>query len=223
MIHPLILGSISQKGGVGKSTIARLMATVYSSADWEVKLADLNLKQKTAVSWVGDRLREGVEPEIAAEPFGSVKKALKHADRYDVMIFDGAPDSHATTLDIARAAHALFIPTGVSKDDLVPQVLLAHELTGEHKVPVERILFVLNKTLDSQLSVDEAREYIRRAGYACTIGHLKMSTGYQLAQNAGRSVAETQYKPLNKAADSLAQELADFVESLINKNTKEPA
>lgn len=217
MSKAIILAVISQKGGVGKSTVARLLATIYSAAGWDVKLADLNLKQKTSVSWVSDRLAAGLEPEVSAEPFGSVKKALRAAEMHDAMIFDGAPDSHTTTLEIAKVAHAIFIPTGVSLDDLKPQVLLAHELTGDHKISVERILFVLNKTLESKLSVDEAREYVTRAGYACTEAHLPMKTGYQLAQNAGRSVLETTYKPLNDTADALAQELADFVERIAIK------
>jgi chromosome partitioning protein len=211
-MNAIILAAVSQKGGVGKSTVARLLSTVYAGAGWDVKLADLNLKQKTAVNWVADRLHEGITPEITAEPFGTVKKALRLAAQYDAMIFDGAPDSHATTLEIAKAAHAVFIPTGVTKDDLMPQVLLAHELTGDHGIAVERILFVLNKTLDSQVSVDEARTYVERAGYACSSNHLKMSTGYQRAQNIGRSVAETEYPTLNQAADRLAQEMVDFIE-----------
>jgi chromosome partitioning protein len=37
-----IIGFISQKGGVGKSTLARLVAREYASGGWNVKIADLD-------------------------------------------------------------------------------------------------------------------------------------------------------------------------------------
>ncbi|WP_193371722.1 hypothetical protein [Polymorphum gilvum] len=37
----LFIGTISQKGGVGKSTLARLIAREYALAGWNVKIADL--------------------------------------------------------------------------------------------------------------------------------------------------------------------------------------
>lgn len=211
-MDPLIIGCISQKGGVGKSTLARLLARIYAGAGWDVKIADLNVKQKTSVNWVADRIAQGVEPAIAGEPYGSVKAALKRAT-HDLVIFDGAPDSHASTLDIARAANVLVVPTGVTKDDLLPQVNLAHELTGL-KVNAAKILFVLNKTLDSEASVRDARTYIERAGYRVATNHLRMMTSYQTAQNQGRAVTETNVKNLNEEADRLAQELVDLVEEM---------
>ncbi|KAA5604409.1 ParA family protein [Roseospira marina] len=212
-MNTLVFASISQKGGVGKSTIARLLATVYAGAGWEIKVADLNLTQKTIINWLADRLQAGVQPEIAAEPFGSVKKALKQASHYDAMIFDGAPDSHQSTLEIAKAADVIFVPSGVTKDDLVPQVLLANELVDVHKIKRDRIMFVLNKALDSQVSVDEARGFIERAVYTCAKTALPARTGYQRAQNAGRSVIETEFPTLNQTADALAQEMVNFIET----------
>lgn len=39
----LIIGCISQKGGVGKSTLARLIAREYANSGWNVKIADLDI------------------------------------------------------------------------------------------------------------------------------------------------------------------------------------
>lgn len=211
-MDPLIIGCISQKGGVGKSTLTRLLARIYAGAGWDVKIADLNVKQKTSVNWVADRIAAGLEPAIAGEPYGSVKAALRLAN-HDLVIFDGAPDSHSSTLDIARAANVLVIPTGVTKDDLLPQVNLAHELAGL-KIDAAKILFVLNKTLDSEASVRDARTYVERAGYRVAANHLRMMTSYQVAQNQGRAVTETTVKNLNEEADRLAQELVDLVEEM---------
>lgn len=211
MSPPDKIGVVSQKGGVGKSTLCRLLAVTYAQGGWDVKIADINIKQKTSTNWVADRLAGALEPVVAAEPFGTIKQALRHADAYDLVIFDGAPDSHETTRDIARESAALIIPTSTSKDDVNPQVLLAHELVEKHGVDPAKILFVINQALDSDAAVKGARGYIERAGYRVAAAHLAKKQGYELAQNTGRSIVETNYPTLNEAADRLAQEIVDFV------------
>ena len=47
----LQIGAISQKGGVGKSSIARLIAREYAVAGWDVKIADLDIAQATSTNW----------------------------------------------------------------------------------------------------------------------------------------------------------------------------
>jgi chromosome partitioning protein len=51
----VLIGSLAQKGGVGKSTLARLIARTYANGDWRVKIADFNTKQRTSVDWVAER------------------------------------------------------------------------------------------------------------------------------------------------------------------------
>lgn len=202
------LAVLSQKGGVGKSTIARLMATAYAGAGWRVKIADFHTKQLASVEWAGVRLRHEAQPEVPAEAFPNVKKALTQQTQYDLMVFDGKPSFDAIALDIARESDLVVIPTQVTLDDLDPQVKFAHELLSRG---VERadILFVLNKTLDSAASVTDAKGYVEAAGYRCAATDLPVKTGYQLAQNQGRAINESQYRSLNERADALAQEIID--------------
>lgn len=40
---PVVVSFVSQKGGIGKSTLARLVAREYANADWAVKIADLDI------------------------------------------------------------------------------------------------------------------------------------------------------------------------------------
>jgi len=44
----LVIAVVSQKGGVGKSTCARLIAREYAQAGWNVKIADLDLPKVRA-------------------------------------------------------------------------------------------------------------------------------------------------------------------------------
>ena len=73
----IVFGVGSQKGGVGKSTIARLIAAEYARNNWEVKIADLDLSQGTSYRWHERRLQSGGEPEIAVEQFSRVPQALR--------------------------------------------------------------------------------------------------------------------------------------------------
>ena len=93
---------VSQKGGVSKSTLSRALGTTYAAAGWNVKIADLDINQSTSFTWLQRRLKSGVTPEVAVETFGTVASALKVADTYDLMIFDGAPHATKATADFHR-------------------------------------------------------------------------------------------------------------------------
>lgn len=207
----LIVSVLSQKGGVGKSTLARLIARTYANADWQVKIADFNLKQKTSVDWAALRTEAKIEPTIAAEAFGSMKSALQQS--YDLMVCDGKPDADASTLEIAKSSHLIVIPSGTAVDDLMPQVKFAHELRSKG-IEQNSILFVLNQTPDSEAAVRDAKAFIQQAGYKTTANDIPFKTAYQNAQNAGRSISETNYPRLNDKSEKLAQEIVDLLHKL---------
>ena len=202
----LTIACLSQKGGVGKSTLSRLVARTYAAAGWRVKIADFNAKQKTSVDWVAQRQASDLKPEIAAETFTSIKPAL--AQDYDLMVFDGKPDADTQTIDIAKEAKLIVIPTSTSLDDLAPQIKFAHELRSRG-IPMVRMMFVLNKTGDSRKAIMDARTYITDAGYSVANGDLATKTGYELAQNIGRALSESDFITLNDRANRVAQQIVD--------------
>ena len=211
----LVISCLSQKGGVGKSTLARLVARTYASAGWSVKICDFNTKQLTSVDWVGARMAQGIEPAIAAEPYNSVKSFKR--ETADLLVIDGKPDSDNSSLEIARASDLIIVPTGLAIDDLKPQMMFARELTSKG-VPANRLLIVLNKVTESQIAVTEARAYLRTAGFQIAEADLAAKTGYQMAQNAGRAIAETNFTSLNERADELAAEIVAKVNELQNRS-----
>src|SRR6202022_1701305 len=97
----LIIGCISQNGGVGKSTPAHLITREYANSGWKVKIADLDIGQGTSFNCQSRRLQQDVKPAIAVERFGTVEQALKVAPHVDMLILDGPPHSTAGTLRIA--------------------------------------------------------------------------------------------------------------------------
>lgn len=87
-----IIGMVSQKGGVGKSTLARMMAREFVAGGLATKIADLDTQQQTCTHWAGRRAESGVTPEIQVQSFAAVKTALEDAPRFDALILDGKPE-----------------------------------------------------------------------------------------------------------------------------------
>ncbi len=210
------IGAVSQKGGVSKSTIARAIATTYAAAGWNVKVADLDINQATSFTWLQRRLKRDITPVVAVETFGTVTQAMKVADAYDLMVFDGAPHATKATAEIAQAVDLLVMPTGLSLDDLEPTVTLANTLVEKHGVPIERIAIVLSKVGDSTVELDEAREYLGHTPYYVVAGQIPEKTAFRRAQDTGLSVVETPYKGPREAADQVIQSIIDRLEELTN-------
>ncbi|NEP10180.1 MAG: ParA family protein [Symploca sp. SIO2C1] len=203
----ILVGVVSQKGGVGKSTIARLIAREYAAARWDVKIADLDISQTTSTDWKKRRDQNSLQPEIAVEPFRTVSQALKHADVYDLMVLDGAPHSMQGTLEIARATHLLILPTGLSLDDLKPSILLAHELVAT--IPEDKISFTLCRVGDRENEIEEARSYIHKAGYSTIAGSIPERTAYRRASDKGHAISEVSFPTLRQRAEEVAQNIID--------------
>ena len=209
----LIIGVVSQKGGVGKSTLARLIASQYASNEWEVKIADMDLAQGTSTNWNRRRMHNDITPIVAVEQFMTVADALKSAKNHDLIIFDGAPHSNRTTLDIAKAAQLIVIPSGVALDDLEPTIRLAHELK-QNKIDKDKIGIALSRTGNSEAEVEEAKAYIRQSGYFLFDGLLQEKTAIRRAQDEGRSATETLYKSINERVDVLVQSIVNRIKTL---------
>lgn len=208
-----IIGMVSQKGGVGKSTLARMMAREFIEGGLRTKIADLDTQQQTCTNWAGRRAENALAPEIQVQSFASVKTALEEASRFDALILDGKPNASDQTFEIARAADLVVIPTGQTVDDLHPGVVLAHTLRKKN-VPADRIVFAMFKTTGSERENAAAREYIIQAGYQVLNGDVPVSTGYGSASDIGKAITETSFRTLNERAAKLAQSVIDQIAEL---------
>ena len=59
-----LIAFVSQKGGVGKSTLSRAVAREAAASGLNVKVADLDTQQGTTVAWHRRRLDAGIEPTV---------------------------------------------------------------------------------------------------------------------------------------------------------------
>jgi chromosome partitioning protein len=204
-----IIAFVSQKGGVGKSTLARALAREAAHGGLQVKIADLDTQQGTSVDWHRLRLHAGLQPAVAAEAFATAAQALHIASHYDLLIIDGPARTSSGTLEIARMADLVVQPTGASVDDLRPAVREFHALV-QAGIPKAKLTFALNR-IGTPAEEAEARAYLAEAGYTVLDGCVLERPAYRKAQNVGRSVTETSFRGLNTKADALIQALIDRV------------
>jgi chromosome partitioning protein len=206
----LVISAISQKGGVGKSAIARLVAREYAASGWSVRVADFDVKQMTTTEWAARRLAAGIEPVVEVQGYASVDKAVKGAQSSDMLVIDGRGFADKLTQDIARASTKVLLPTGLALDDLRPSVRLAHELV-EAGVNARNFAFVLCRTGDSDKEIGAARGYVEQAGYHCLSASWPERAGYRDAHDQGKAGTEAMHPSLRTKAEAVARAIVEFV------------
>lgn len=202
-----VIGVLSQKGGVGKSTLCQLLAREAAARGKQAKILDFDHKQMTSTDWVRERLERDLEPAVEAEPTRNVGKALKHNRDYDLIVLDGAPGSPKRTAELVGECDLIILPTGASRADLVPTLALARRIA---QTPHEGAgpFFALCRVMTASEAA-EARATIGEAGFAILEGELIERPGYRQAQNFGRSASETAFRSLNERARKLARAVLD--------------
>jgi chromosome partitioning protein len=206
----LVVGAVSQKGGVGKSAVARLIAREYAASGWSVRVADFDVKQMTTTEWAARRLAAAIDPVVEVQGYASVDKAVKGAFASDMLVMDGRGFADRLTQDIAKASDKVLLPTGLALDDLRPSVRLAHELV-DAGVKARKLAFVLCRTGDSDKEIVAARDYIGKAGYRCLAAPWPERTGYCDAHDQGKAATEALHPSLRAKAEAVVKEMVDFI------------
>jgi chromosome partitioning protein len=209
-----IIAVVSQKGGAGKSTIARLLAVEAARSNRRAKIADLDLMQGTSVNWNMRRQKAERAPAVDVQTFGAVDQAVRAAAGFDLLVFDGAPHASTQTAQAAKVAQLVIIPTKTTLDDLTAAVGLARELVAKGMTSPEHILFVLNQTTDSANEANEARQWLLQAGFPTAEGHIPLKTGYSRALDAGDALTEAKHPSLQGRASVLVGEIFDYLDAL---------
>ncbi|HZT89775.1 MAG TPA: ParA family protein [Stellaceae bacterium] len=206
MAKTRVVGVLSQKGGVGKSTLCQLIACEAAAAGRTAKILDFDVKQMTSTDWVRARLERDLKPAVDAEPTKNVGKALKHLRSYDVVVLDGAAGTPKRTAELVAACDLVVLPTGASRADLIPGLALARRIADMKAARLP--LFALCRVMTASEAAD-ARTAIETAGFETLPGELVERPGYRQAQNYGRSAAETAFPSLNAKARQLARSILE--------------
>jgi chromosome partitioning protein len=202
-----IIAFVSQKGGVGKSTLSRALGREAAKSGLTVKIADLDPGQGTTTEWCRVRTAAGIEPLVPVQLYRVTGDAMGEADRHDLLIIDGPAKISSATLDIAKAADLVVQPTGASRDDLVPAVREFHALVKKG-IPRERLRLALVR-IGTDAEEADARSFLAEAGYAVLPGSLPERPAYRTTQNEGRAVTEVKFPTLQRQAEALVQAIID--------------
>jgi chromosome partitioning protein len=208
-----IISLVSQKGGVGKSGIARLLAVEFARAGWSVKIADLDTMQGTSTKWKIRRDAAKLEPEIPVEKFGTVERAMREAEKYDLLIIDGPAHAEKGGLAMARKSKLILMPTCYGLDDLEAQVEAAYELEA-NGIDRSNIWFVFARTTGSPNEEHAAREYLQRADINMLEPLFAEQPCIRQAHNAGKAASEVSFPIVRERAVALALAVATKVNAV---------
>ncbi|MCY4303775.1 MAG: ParA family protein [Aestuariivita sp.] len=204
----MIISLISQKGGVGKSTLARLLAVEIAKAGWRVKITNLNPAQGTATKWKARRDVAGYQPDVAVEKFRTVERAIQEAEHFDLMIFDGPAHAEKGSRVMAQASDLILIPTGYSLDDMEPQIEVAYELE-DAGIASEKILFVFCRAKGSDAEDAAAHSYLRKARLTALDPVLPELASIRQGHAEGRAASEVPFPKVQEKAIDVAQQIVD--------------
>ena len=199
-----IIACLSQKGGGGKSTLARALAVELTKQKQNVLLVDLDIQQKTSQEWSERRKSQGVKPLINCQAFSYFDEKLLKTN-YDYLIIDGPARISEGSLNIAKNANLIIQPVRPSLDDLNPAV---REFNGLIKagIPKNKLAFVVNAV--GSLAMEKAtRDYLTPANYHIFLSVLEEKVSFQEAQNQGLSISEVKYPRLKEQVRKLVKEI----------------
>ena len=202
---PLTVSFVSQKGGVGKSTLARLFAVGAAHRGHRTLLADFDLEQLTCVEWNALRLKNSVEPDIDARAFKSLKKLRKSEDAIDWIVVDTRGLADTLTQELAEESDVVFLPTGTSGDDLRPTLALARKLAKNGAEG--RVVVVLSKIGRSEVQLQKAIETIEESGFELLSERWPQRDGFQADLDTGRAGRESRNPYLREAAEKMEKAL----------------
>ena len=205
----IIIAFISQKGGVGKSTLARLLAVETTKKKIKTLLADCDHQQKTSFEWTQWRKENKITPTVASQVFQQVKDIWPLIKNYDLIIIDGPARTSQATKEIAEKADLIIQPTGASRLDLVPAVKEFHALT-KADISKKKLLLILSR-ISTKAEALASQEYLKEAGYNCSPIALYEKASYRQAQNEGKTITETSYKSLRKQNKELVNSILKYL------------
>ena len=199
-----LIAILSQKGGGGKSTLARTLAVEITKQKHKVLLVDLDIQQRTSWEWSERRKRQNIKPLINCQSYPFFDEKLLKSN-YDYLIIDGPARMSKGSLEIAKVANLIIQPVRPSLDDLNPAI---REFNGLFKAGIlkSKLTFLIN-AVSSEAEEKATRNYLEKAGYFVFSTSLPEKISYREAQNQGLAISEVKYLRLSKQAKELVKSI----------------
>jgi len=209
----IIIAIISQKGGVGKSTISRAIAVQVAEENLKPLLVDLDIQQKTSFDWAQRRKIHDDIIQIEARAYSSHDDALTEMQDFDVIILDSKGYTDQQTADICKKSDLVVHPCGFSVDDRKPTFITLNTLV-KLGIPKERLNVVLIGD-HTESSETEIRAYFSKGGYHVVEGFLRKKKIYETALNEGLSVTEASRQDYRAEACKLTEAISRRLEVIL--------
>src|SRR5271155_3364564 len=126
----LTISLIAQKGGTGKTTVARCLAVAFERAGTAAAILDMD-PQASATLWA--RRREAQLPEVIPTVLPLLREALKAAEKsVEVVIIDTPPKNADVAIEAAKVSDLIIIPCRPQIDDIetLPATKQILDVTG---------------------------------------------------------------------------------------------
>lgn len=201
----------SQKGGVGKSTLARATAVALACAGRKVLLADFDVDQRTCLRWQGQRLARGLEPMIAVEKFSKESKLDRVAHQYDDVVMDTRGHYDDLSHDLALGADVIFLPSSFSPDDISPTLKVIEGLR-DAGIPPSRVAVVFCRTGGSVRQAQYARSVLEMNNITALEAVLPQRDGFVSVSATGRTGREAPSAALRSIAIAVDEALLRFID-----------
>jgi chromosome partitioning protein len=195
----MIIGVLNQKGGVGKTTIAINIATVFA-ADMRsrVLLVDAD-PQGSSMAWSAARESDPLFPVIGmAKP--TLHKDLPELARdYDMVVIDGAPRVNELGRAAIMASDLVLIPVQPSPYDVWATSDIAGLVSEARtfKDRLEALLVINRKIVNTAIGRDVAGALAQFGFPVCSVS-LHQRVIY--AESAAQGLAVIEAAPLSEAA-----------------------
>ena len=203
---------MNNKGGVGKSVLARAYAVEAARAGASVLIADLDDVQRTSKRWADHRKLNGLKPDITVK-VATARYALDLTGRADVLVIDTPGWTDRESLKIAHRATFCVVPSRANRmDDLSETVRFLHVLKAEG-IEHWRFGVALNALRAASAEQDDrdARAYLGEVGYEALPGFVRDEKAYEIALLQGKAITETSEQSLNEEAFVLVNGIAGAV------------
>lgn len=221
----IIVSFVSNKGGVGKSTLARALAVEAVRDGTRVLLADVDEGQHTSLKWNARRIESGLTPELEVRAYerglngSAAEQALEDAAGYDMLIMDAGPRARAETRTMIEASHLIVLPTGVAADDREPMLELIEDIK-QVGIPPERMLVVMCRS-ESPAQAALTVAAVKKAGVPVVPTAIVATPGYAQAMNKGAAITETDRDsynvPARQVLKAVVKRLSEVVMSIDRK------
>lgn len=198
----MILGVLSQKGGVGKTTLAINLAAVFARSGLRTLLVDAD-PQGSSLAWSSARELEPLFPVVGMAKPTLHRDLPEVAKDYDMVVIDGAPRVNDLGRSAIMASDLVLIPVQPSPYDVWAAAETV-QLVREAAVFKENLkaAFAINRKIVNTAIGRDVQAALEPFELPVLSTHLCQRVLY--AESAAQGLAVVEVAPNGEAAKELA-------------------